>query len=68
MYVMGTFNLGEKVVLKSSPYMPVLTVLKANSNGTYSCHFVNEKHQEADADYKEDLLQKYVNPATIYIF
>ena len=65
---MNTFTLGEKVVLKTSPYMPVLTIKKINENGTYSCLFENEKHEEQNRNYEEGLLQKYFNPATIIIF
>jgi len=65
---MNTFTLGDKVVLKTSPYLPVLTVLKINENGTYNCHFESEKHKDNYCDYQEGLLQKYSDPATIIIF
>ncbi len=63
---MDTFTIGEQVVQKSSPYIPVLTVEKINDNGTYHCSYHDAKHKDCTGDFNAEELQKYVNPATIY--
>ena len=63
---MDTFTIGDQVVQKSSPYLPVLTIEKINDNGTYHCSYHDEKHKEMAGDFKGVDLKEYVNPATIY--
>ena|GEM_PF-6249693 len=65
---MNAFTQGEKVVLKTSPIIRVMTVLKANDNGSYVCQFENEKHKEETANFFPTVLERYSNPATIILF
>jgi uncharacterized protein YodC (DUF2158 family) len=65
---MNTFTVGEKVVQQSSPYLPVLTILKINDNGTYHCQYHDDKHHEHFEDFAESSLKQYFDPATIIRF
>ncbi len=64
---MNTFTIGEKVVLQTSPYMPVLTITDVNKDGSYHVLYQDKSHKVVQADYSPTVLQKYVDPATIYI-